>query len=860
MDAKEKDKLFLLELYKRNTLIKEQNKKKQVAFQDKLEEKRYHAVVGYYDLLMMRVIDDFRHVFADMSLLPDGDDILSSFRRYSSVLFPIIFPEDATLLQNESDLASTMCCKDKMQSGFYAIASYRLSNSLLRHLGEKETNLDFNSGDRLLYRVKQCLLKRFATQIKSDGLKDIQYQILGNMGSFDITIIIKSDYISEMLNLINNLRQLRYSESDYEKSKKGDRLPLLFSYSSSFISISPCIDAKYLKADDCDVIEAEASVSMYAPLNNEILNKIRGLYADEADGVEILDIKSVLGDYDISVRFKMKKRHLVDMFTGNGENSLFSICNPIYTHKFRSTKTMLGVDIDSSGLIGNAPKNIDDIDHDTRRRIEEVMTKRKDIKELYNKAKPYIPNSISYTVEGSINACLDLMLDDLKSAIGKKTYNMLVKVFEKINDNAEINNRQALDFHVFESIIDCFHDVSMILPSALHMDSYSLDSSEIGYSVNPLTKCFFSYEHMLKQVFDQIDSMVNRNEDKNGNILPFLTVGNYGIFCSKQYFRTASGTDMSERLISFNIPSASSFILYDFVPYILHEIGHYARLNNDRGRRNKCFNELLLLHCTIYTARNYYVYAENKSDTAPALIASDVNKKLSGIISSIVKPGGGGVDPNMNMMEFSDRWCRQLSECVYDTGEFAEIVLDWLTFGKNVASVLSEVIHEAHADVLMIIIGGYNLKDYLQIIFNFFWNSKFIPEEDDLYILRLTAVIGYFYLKNNPTIKNGFIENETDINRFRLWLDKQINECVSSSADFIYTSREHIINQIGFVQCLSRYLFDLNSILKKPIRLFEYTASDLLNMRVSIKTEVQFHVNLWHKYVLSLMNITNERR
>ncbi len=782
------------------------------------------VVVGSFASLEVKKISNLSDVFTYNNIFDNN-----RFTSHSMVLYEVN-TNNATNNLKEHSLAEEMVhCQNS--ADFYAICSFKINPEIV-FKSETKSGVDFIN---YVADVVGAEINNYC----SENNIDIKYEIWGNLGSFDITVITRNNNINELLNVPHYIRGIEYKPTGEDENIIAAPM---FCYSSSLIAFSTnfSIDKmeKEQAAAECNVVfNFSAFGSVTQSIVKEIYDYFSSLSASIKTKLDTTDWLNVLfGNHDFSVALSLSQKDFVKVFVGSdGQEGLLDICSKRYVNNFRNTHTTLlkntklplPTEIYNDGS-ENAAYQLSQVFEKRNKENDELKSKLFDI---YTKVKKYIPDTIKHTVDNSIVVCLSLLNNDLRYISGLKLYSVLVSALNKINETVNLsygNSEESL----FQAISRCFQDISMILPSIRRMDTYALESIDNADSISPLSKLFFSIEYLLADLINKLDTpLINKEgEYRERKSDVFLTIGNEGTFTSVQYFSDYSFTERQNRLISFNLPNASSLSLDKILPYILHEVNHYTNPMETKEKRNICMYRLLRNYLLLFiqytlktklTDENIYKFAEELDKHYSE------NKYSPNEYMSLDKCA---IQWIYGAYSFSDKLVKSEDETDVIVGN----VICMLLADTQFAKAIRYSIYEAYADFMMIQLGNYDVKKYIQIMYNFLALNNLNAKSDLSFVLRITAVLGYYCNR-----ENGKFDNET----FASWVDKTVSGLPRYLGNFIYPYCENIVDSIRLVEPTVLYLSEI-SVDKNKV---DCDVFKILEHCCNLETEVSFHVNCWYK-------------
>lgn len=724
------------------------------------------------------------------------------------------------------------------QKNFYIICSFKLGFSLFKHKdlmkdkemetsekknsekknGEAETSEKKNGGDgtggqgmAFFLRIARKIDSFLRKKREAHG-EELRYQALGNLGSFDFTVVAKHGVIASLLAISKELRQLPYDE-------KG--IPI-FSYATSTIAFHENFQWDQMKHPD-EMCDAVINFSTYASL----------VSSGQRKRLEDAGARAVSGRYEYTMPVHKPQKDLIRMFLNGKPPSLFYIGGEDYRNIFRATNTVFCLREDGGAEAqGQA--------------LVTVMTERREktgrmigrLRMLYKEIFLDVPSSLRHGLDNCVMVCVRLLENDLTYITGLKTAAIIETAMEVIKSASSDGAYGYARESFYNAASRCLQDILMILPSIRQMDAQVPYGEENIGSIGPLAKLYFSTEQTLVRMFEDLDISLR---GRASAVELFLTIGTASDFSSIHYFWDYHVRSSRKRkLLSFNVPHAMQLSLPNVLPFLFHEAGHYIILENDKKNRNNCLYGMFKNYFFQQLAK-YLPFEEAEFDL------TEFQRHFEAFFTQFMHREHI-MPERMNFEKCEELWFRGLSEYLSEFLKNAKPDLVAALLHKGYTRVIRETVIEAYSDYVMIHYGRYTFSDYLHIVYEYFSVRQLAPYDDVAFHMRLSAVISYFCYRESSQPESGRLER----NAFEDWLDGNLKALPRYLYEYICPFISEVKKFLRFTEPIAKYLIHLKP--RKQFTLKGCEPRDFLhpqNMGVKgrIQTEIQIYVNAWFDFV-----------
>ena len=789
---------------------------------------RYH-VLGYYDFMRVRRLKGLSSLFRgnDHAYEPP------SYARHSMTLFEI-----TPLLESESNIV------DRIIEG--AGDSFIIATSCVIRKG-----LSYSTDDPEKYSWPPSTGKEAMEMAKAainnwiaENAKGVEYQILGNLGNFDITILVESDNLSELIRLPSRISAITHPL--YNPSTKDTEHRTITTYSSSFISYNgDSIDKGRIKDTCTDFFSLNMHFATYLPRQDnriieELSEAVRTLKKDEQERPLRHTFSTIVGEYSIEAHIEnLTAADIVELFN----LEWFDVTREPYSRTFRSVYSLVSVE-----------NNNDDPDTTPKSAIEpypdfwQARAKKMSEDLLLARAAINAPYDVAYTLDRCIQSAITLLHDDLKYYLGQQLVMMLTdalkdakKSFDYCNnsDQPELKRSELVETwntNLEKLIIKC----SALLASVHPANCFLQDSNESQNEVNAILKVFLAYQQLVNDIATTINAEVSGTE-KPGRVPKhtFVTIGAEGSFHTG-WFEWPILTDNTQDdddgfIMALDFPGVTSLAIRNTVEVFLHEVGHRLILNGwgNSGLKESlhlvlfryCVQLLVLLD---YSSRElqFILDADTvKSSRNAAILA--LNNAIADISPSSKlseQPDNGEMEPMsipveltkgiMSVDTFKDRWMDLLSNIGRFKGEMQEN-REALAMNSSFIEILCDAAMEARADALMICLCGFDLRSYLAFMHRYFTRNMLCGSIDDARLsYRLAALLCMFYRSD---LELGDKDINKDTKPIKVWWQEKSASLSPSEASLITRNYHGIISNAALMDPFAKYLCRLRDTFERRL-------------------------------------------
>lgn len=460
--------------------------------------------------------------------------------------------------------------EDSDNCGFYTIDTSE-SLSLCKKLFLGITILQFKeSQDESTVSIQECLSicrKNILKVVETNRTHEvpIDCSVLGLLGSYGVVVVWACDQFTEILRMINLIKGTDVLSTEEMKDP-----------AYRFISVFT-IFAKNKDGYNPEAIEklqgtAMLQITLQSNLNSDILQELKENISNTAN------LHSV-GEYDLVLTTEAK--NIYNLFEND---AIFDPSSDFYKHHVLQTNVRLCENISEDSLKavhkgkimekpGSRPES--------RARIEE---KYKALRELFFATFP--------KTAGMVDS-LDLLYGDYNSKIASVSNKMWAKDYSQqflailtiIEKNLQAATDECSEISMaalladIQAILNCFEYQTIHIAES---DNLLLDTPKchLRYTgQNNLT--LYAYFGIIKDIIELV--YLIQNESKQSKIIPLISVDTVPIIKSVLFMDYS--TPFEDRVIEFKFPMMAMYSLPAYVPYLYHEVFHYAA-PRDRVVRN----------------------------------------------------------------------------------------------------------------------------------------------------------------------------------------------------------------------------------------------------------------------------------
>ena len=513
--------------------------------------KKTFLTFGEFDRLKVNCVEEISR-FRDLSDL--GKNWLGN--RHSLLFYSL-----------EKEPAYCYCEKNE-KFGFYSIER----DSFDDHLFIGLTEFPFKTAIRTSISDYESLAKIAEKKVKNEIKKiikmknyDIDFMMFGSLGNFGISILWFSNQYTEVLDVINYIKQQNITE---------------FFSAHTIFSRNPNANE-----DNINKIEGKAFVQVtlkrYLPNGKFILPqtdiKIRATY-------------HTFGQYDVLL--EMDAANAYNVFSGN---SFLTHIGNLYQKEILQTSVIFGKEIENMYSDNENSLNIENELNENK--FKNVVDDLKGIQVQYQVVREKLKEILS-TSTGVVDT-FDSLMCDYRSNV----------VFA-------VNEHWAMDFsHVFKHSLECmkemieflkinpdydieFLEILRIMMNNLKQQIFHMaESNSLEFEI---PKChlrytgqedcmLFGYMNIIKEILRQAYCLNGINDQTE--IIPIVTVDTVPIIESALYFdktifyeSNLKEKDQKFKFLDINLPHICFYDIPTYIKYLYHEIYHYVVPKNREER------------------------------------------------------------------------------------------------------------------------------------------------------------------------------------------------------------------------------------------------------------------------------------
>ena len=532
---------------------------------------------GDYDRLKINVVNEFSR-YRDLSMLAKcwiGN-------RQSILLYELDDTSPFTYVENENEYGFV-----KQETGefdnhlFFALTEFNFRNE--KHKDEKYEDLLQNA------------TKYLKEIIELEG-KNIEFMLLGSLGTFGIAVLWFCDQCTEILHLVNCIR-----------TKHGD----LFWAAHTTFSKNQCAENRADYEEKIREIDGKAflQITLKEPINKLNVLKEYG----------ISQFTHTAGEYDIIIDLEMS-----EVYRNFEKIPIFDHDKDEYQSLFLQTHVVLGESLEEL-----EEKEITEYDRKSFIKSEDLN----EVDNIYKEIRNLIEENIDKTAG---------LIDTLDSLLCDYRYNVV----------AADNESWAEDFsYIFYKNLQCikeilqmkeqcsgvFMEVLRFIMNNLKQQIFHVaEASMLNFEI---PKChlrytgqedsiLFCYMGIIKEILEYAYSLESVN--RQTEIIPLVTVDVVPVIESDLYFDKICYVqkyeeDQEFKILSLNLPHVTFYNIPEYMQYMYHEVYHYIVPKN---RESRDFNVGILL--TIFHYSNIVMEY--------LIEVYDENREKAGRINQIIQP------------------------------------------------------------------------------------------------------------------------------------------------------------------------------------------------------------------------------
>ena len=847
--------LYSLELFKKTGNIA-------TGYSEDWKKQCTHTVLGYYDFLHIKGLENFSEVFDTSSLYGEA----TNYSRYAMSLFDI----------GETSRDDIICSlrDDSDHHRFVIVTSCVICKNIVFDSSNADVEKP-HTGKALLEKTKAKLSSWLDDN--SSG-EEFTYQILGNLGNFDITILLASNNLGRLISLPSRLRTVYDKYLVNESGEYEERR--IISYSSSFITYSMKIDLPSqqelgtIHADEAthslnihfSIYDPEKYGKVVSSLNDIIssLNSDRenGQTRDQPIGASFSHIN---GEYSIEAHFEhLFASDVVQIF----RHEMMDTTAEQYNELFRSTYSLVGIKPSFCKDTHNTSPDKERREND-KRITDELLKVLREIQ---------VPHNFSHTLDNCVHDAIALLNNDLKYYLGQQLAIMLHGVLLQVKQSWEkcmslhdtFDREEQIDiwYENFEKFVT---RCSLLLTNLHPANCLLQDSMENQDEVNAILKVFLCYQ----QIVEDIALVVNSREGKSPKNLPthtFVTVGASGDFTVSALewpllkSEPQKSIEHDNPLLVLNFSSAESLSIRNIVEVFSHEVGHTVSVHPDgRARRNEALHKVLTNYCIQFMLLAAYNKRELRSMDGDSIISAknSTARFISEVINKSLTPDDYNELIQSHRGAFKDTWRTLLfrMEHADNYEEGNQTALSMLSLNASFVDTLCDAANEARADIMMICICEFTLKDYLRFIQGYFSKNRRLGSRDDseLYY-RLACILCVFYKKDIPELNIKITD----------WWRAYCGNLSPDEAFLVNKYEQELINNVALMEPYADYLLHWMSqyeenttvsangngldsmVAAEMIRLFPRLATNRAENSLSLADEIWLYVDAWYRGIRNI--------
>lgn len=402
----------------------------------------------------------------------------------------------------------------------------------------------------------------------------LSYMIMGNLGTFGISVIWFADQFTDVLNIVNTIKM----------TKKGS-----FLSAHTIFSKNPC-------ADKNKISNIKGKCLVQFTLKNGLPEDMK-----YPKSVKVYDVMHTCGQYDIVLQMKANKAY--SLFE---DNDKLNHDKDVYQKEILQTKVTLCKDmLPGKHYTTNTQCNTEGITDAWSKKLKEIQDLSNEIREILKK---------------EVNKSAGIV-DTFDTLVCDYRYNVL----------SAVNEIWREDFsHMFNSNLQCIKEMLDFYKSTSTYDSEMLDTlrtlmNNLKQQIFHITEAnslnfeipkshlrytgqedsiLFCYMGIIKEIIRTAYQLESRNFQSE--IVPIVTVDTVPIIKSDLYFDKTllyendfSQPDQKVKILAVNLPHVSFYDISTYMTYLYHEVYHYI-VPRDREKRDVLLG--------MYLSSIYYKY------------------------------------------------------------------------------------------------------------------------------------------------------------------------------------------------------------------------------------------------------------
>lgn len=829
-------------------------------------DKRY-SVLGYYDHLCLEELSSVSNIYSDEMIKCDTRED-PNYRIHSMTLFtlPDFGGSDKALV---SDVENGNCAQ------FITVIS-----CVMRKYYPDRTHYAANGKEELLWTSGQIAMSmdNYFGECSPEG--GIRYQILGNLGSFDITVLAISDNLSELIKLPDMLREVKPDPKVGER----DGEPFI-EYSSSFVAYGLKCEERSIDLD-CgnNLLNVYLHFAAFNPYNDDkLVNYLSWKIEKELGCKSDNQIYSkIIGEYSLEAHIKnLTAKDVLNLF----KIDILNINDDKYHSFFRSVYSLVNYELKPQPLgleENNRPFQLFGEDIDRKREkwkemhVYPMVDMLYEVRNSIKKNDIRIPSELKHPFDRCVQLLIDLLNNDLKYYIGQQLAMLIIDAMEQAKNYYETSSSEnGINGNWVDNIKWFIQKCTLFLSSAHPINSNLLqDGNESQDEVDSTLKVFFAFQQFVKS----ITSVLNyRKENVNTQKVPkhvFIAVGAENGFRTREFIWLNNQSSKKERvdgdgsILGIDVPSVSSLSLRTIKEVFSHETAHSVALKGS-GENGSVFFEVLYEtvfgYCIQFMLLNRHEN-EGLSNLLKIMLIRE-RDKISHMFHHLIYKHAGedtdnkvpGTPPDclfergISLETFKFKYGELIEKAAYDEDE--TFLNERKALQQHLAffHYLCDVCVDARADILMTRICNYGVIDYFKFMRRY--SDDNLRSRSDIsstwFHIRLSAVLYAFYLEYPDSARVEFIN----------WWDEQCEKLDNDDIEFITPCLDSIplTSSLGkylnglmatFDNCMNEIRDDTDAIEgRKLIKFMQSISKDPEDTPSpeELETEIWLYVNAWFR-------------
>ena len=669
-----------------------------------------------------------------------------------------------------------------------------------------------------LYPCADTMIEKISTKIKDviaghegwQGKNSPHIQIFPSLGTCDFVLIARGDDIHDLMDLWPLVRGIPMDDTGKE---------CLIRSSNSFLAVHNTFRLSQDFVKKITVPSATLICAINGFNNSELLRDHYRSYFGEsffdAETLDPLPFYNVHGEFDVALRLDScpldKLLYLLGVRCDSEYKSDYDNID-----KFDSYADSNIEATNVRFIYGSSPKGRNDKDAEVvfDNRIEEI-------KLLHTQVRMLLPITARRTLDFLVDKCTNLLHDGRKYSAGTRLYEILKQILCNLRTGS--HDFIGDDFtEILGNIDSMVH--SILMADNLRGESFGANDVETIYSG---AKIYYAYENMLRKL------SVATSEKNRADSLFFITVNPLRGLSSTHYLKKTKN-ESSSNVYNLNLPHIGHFELEYSIPYLGHELGHYV-LTSERLNG--------LCNSTLKHLMESYVKLHVWDGISPNHLGIDKKNYIefmNELLLSVKYEFRYNEPTRVFRRKYMDylgmvytqfqkkiiRLKKTLDQKQLDNYYFCSVVsalLKQMCDDDKPFELLSEVIKETRADIVMVSICDYNFKQFLESHFRYMrYNNIPLSLTDTQYTMRLAATLAVLSeIDGGETAVKDYLSN--------LDLDQEEKKLLSNVIDFWQWNRKMLEPLIGYLKKVKVYVGD--KLLEAPnidntLKLFRYPATE----------------------------------